>query len=462
MPEAFTKFWNLASGPTNSGVLNMYVYGAIVSSRGWFSDDSDVATSSFLKDLQNYPNAKVINVYINSPGGEVFAAAAIMNQLRIHSATVNTYIDGIAASAATVIAMAGDKVFMSRSALMMIHNPSTRAQGDAATLQKSIEVLNKVKDTIVATYKGKTKMDDAELSALMDSETWLSADEALKLGFVDKITEDKSAEMVVDANDEDAFMYNGVSFAFSNFLDADKLKEKLNSLHPTIKSKQEGAPVMNFQDILNTIAAEQQATINSHITTVTDAAVTAAITAKQSVWDAEKKLLQDNLTAANAKVTTLEQATDSTSAEDKILNAMPEDARKMILDARAAVLVAENKLAEAANAKAFEDFKTSMAVYDKLPITATDTAALFTLATANKEQFASVESLLKVANTAISGGYVSLGSKEGLPESTNAATEVDNRVKKMRTDKPDMSYNDAVAAVIAADPDLYDRYRNQE
>ena len=219
---------------------------------------------------------------------------------------------------------------------------------------------------------------------------------------------------------------------------------------------------MNFQDILNTIAAEQQATINSHITTVTDAAVTAAITAKQSVWDAEKKLLQDNLTAANAKVTTLEQATDSTSAEDKILNAMPEDARKMILDARAAVLVAENKLAEAANAKAFEDFKTSMAVYDKLPITATDTAALFTLATANKEQFASVESLLKVANTAISGGYVSLGSKEGLPESTNAATEVDNRVKKMRTDKPDMSYNDAVAAVIAADPDLYDRYRNQE
>ena len=126
-----------------------------------------------------------ITVWINSPGGDCVAAAQIYNMLMDYPHNVTVKIDGIAASAASVIAMAGTKVLVSPVSMMMIHNPMTVAMGDTAEMQKAIEMLSSVKDSIINAYEIKTGLSRAKLSHLMDAETWMDANKAVELGFED-------------------------------------------------------------------------------------------------------------------------------------------------------------------------------------------------------------------------------------------------------------------------------------
>ena len=128
-----------------------------------------------------------ITVWINSPGGDCVAAAQIYNMLREYEGNVTVKIDGIAASAASVIAMAGDKVLMSPVSMMMIHNPMTIAFGDSGEMQKAIDMLKSVKDSIINAYEIKTGLSRAKLAHLMDAETWMDAGKAVELGFADEI-----------------------------------------------------------------------------------------------------------------------------------------------------------------------------------------------------------------------------------------------------------------------------------
>ena len=128
-----------------------------------------------------------ITVWINSPGGDCVAAAQIYNMLMDYSHDVTVKIDGIAASAASVIAMAGTKVLVSPVSMMMIHNPMTVAMGDSAEMQKAIEMLGSVKDSIINAYEIKTGLSRTKLSHLMDAETWMDANKAVELGFADGI-----------------------------------------------------------------------------------------------------------------------------------------------------------------------------------------------------------------------------------------------------------------------------------
>ena len=128
-----------------------------------------------------------ITVWINSPGGDCVAAAQIYNMLMDYPHDVTVKIDGIAASAASVIAMAGTKVLVSPVSMMMIHNPMTVAMGDTAEMQKAIEMLSSVKDSIINAYEIKTGLSRAKLSHLMDAETWMDANKAVELGFADGI-----------------------------------------------------------------------------------------------------------------------------------------------------------------------------------------------------------------------------------------------------------------------------------
>ena len=128
-----------------------------------------------------------ITVWINSPGGDCVAAAQIYNMLADYKGNVTVKIDGIAASAASVIAMAGDNVLMSPVSMMMIHNPATVAFGDHTEMAKAIEMLEEVKDSIINAYSLKTGMSRAKLSRLMDAETWMDATKAVELGFADDI-----------------------------------------------------------------------------------------------------------------------------------------------------------------------------------------------------------------------------------------------------------------------------------
>lgn len=154
-----------------------------IAEESWFDDDF---TPQMFKDELNAGSGN-ITVWINSPGGDCVAAAQIYNMLANYKGNVTVKIDGIAASAASVIAMAGDTVLMSPVSMMMIHNPATVAFGDHTEMEKAIEMLEGVKDSIINAYALKTGMSRAKLSRLMDAETWMDATKAVELGFADDI-----------------------------------------------------------------------------------------------------------------------------------------------------------------------------------------------------------------------------------------------------------------------------------
>lgn len=155
----------------------------------WFDDD--VTPQMFKEELMD--GSGNITVWINSPGGDCVAASQIYNMLREYKGTVTVKIDGIAASAASVIAMAGDKVLMSPVSMMMVHNPMTVAFGDSGEMQRAIDMLSSVKDSIINAYEIKTGLSRVKLAHLMDSETWMDANKAIELGFADEIIQRNGA-----------------------------------------------------------------------------------------------------------------------------------------------------------------------------------------------------------------------------------------------------------------------------
>lgn len=146
-----------------------------------------LTAKSFIEQVRLLANSSLINIRINSAGGSVFDAVAIYNYLLDMSCEIHVYIDGLAASAASLIAMAGDKIFMPKNALIMIHNPSSFIDGNAEDLKNAAETLDKVRNGMLEIYMAKTGMERGELIKMLDAETWLDADEALKLGFCDEV-----------------------------------------------------------------------------------------------------------------------------------------------------------------------------------------------------------------------------------------------------------------------------------
>ncbi|UOM36647.1 head maturation protease, ClpP-related [Acuticoccus sp. I52.16.1] len=148
-----------------------------------------VSAKAFLDELGGLPDEQRITLRINSPGGSVFDAVAIHNALKRHPAGVTVWIDGIAASAASYIAMAGDEVVMPANAFLMIHDPSGMVLGTAGDMRAMAEALDKIKTSLVAGYAAKSGGTDADIAELMRRETWFDAEEAVALGFVDRVAE---------------------------------------------------------------------------------------------------------------------------------------------------------------------------------------------------------------------------------------------------------------------------------
>ena len=179
------KFWkwrNQAEAGTAPEERTLFLNGTIAE-ESWFDDD---VTPQLFKDELNAGSGD-ITVWINSPGGDCVAAAQIYNMLSNYKGKVTVKIDGIAASAASVIAMAGDTVLVSPVSTLMIHNPATIAWGDHAEMQKAIDMLAEVKESIINAYVLKTGLSRPKLSHLMDAETWMDANKAVELGFADEI-----------------------------------------------------------------------------------------------------------------------------------------------------------------------------------------------------------------------------------------------------------------------------------
>lgn len=178
------KFWNWIKNETDEE--RILVLNGEISDETWYRDE--VTPEQFKKELHSGSGG--ITVWINSPGGDVFAAAQIYNMLMEYKGNVTVKVDALAASAASVIAMAGTTVWMSPVAMMMIHNPMTIAIGDSKEMQKAVGMLDEVKESIMNAYEIKTGLSRTRISHLMDAESWFNARKAVELGFADGVLTD--------------------------------------------------------------------------------------------------------------------------------------------------------------------------------------------------------------------------------------------------------------------------------
>ena len=243
MPKQL-KFWNVMKNDEEKSA-ELILYGSIGSDEYW----DDISDKAFKQDIENLGDVENIILHINSPGGSVFSAVAIANTLKNHKAKITANIDGLAASAATIITSACDTVKMPKNALFMVHNPITFAYGNNQDMQKTLEMLNKVKNSIIETYLNKAKTDKETLSELMDNETWMSAEEAKEYGFIDEILDENVEKEVI----ENKLIINNMAFDISRFKN---FKEKKNR-EPrviNISVNSTGSPeeiADKFRDILN-------------------------------------------------------------------------------------------------------------------------------------------------------------------------------------------------------------------
>ena len=174
------KFWNWIRDDTGTRVLRLE--GPIDSESFW---GDEITPAMFRQELEAEEGD--LTVWINSPGGNVFAAAEIYTMLQEYKGAVTVKIASIAASAASVVAMAGSRVLMSPTALLMIHDPSTIAMGNAKDMEKAIETLNEVKESIINAYAAKSGLRRGKIAELMSNETWMNAKKAVELGFADEV-----------------------------------------------------------------------------------------------------------------------------------------------------------------------------------------------------------------------------------------------------------------------------------
>lgn len=210
------KFWNLnvKRGADGGKHLDIQLHGVI--DGGWMDDDG-VDTGALISEMQQHLDAKTVGVRINSVGGSAFGGVALYNALSSHPGLVTCSVEGLAASAASLVAMAGTTK-MGRGAMMMIHSPSTVAMGNAEELRKTADVLDKVQDALASIYTKKTGKTLDEVNDLLDDETWMTADEAFAAGFADEIANDAAdGDPEPDEDDKpqmtaDSVIWNGVSF----------------------------------------------------------------------------------------------------------------------------------------------------------------------------------------------------------------------------------------------------------
>ncbi len=236
------KFWNWVKNE-DSGETELYFEGPI-SDCTWFGDE---ITPAIFRDELSKVNGN-LTVWVNSPGGDCVSASQIYTMLRNHKSKVTVKIDGIAASAASVVAMAGDETLISPTGYLMIHNPMTLASGNKSDMEKAIALLDEIKEGIINAYVRKTGLSRNKISKLMDDETWLNAEKALQLGFVDGILFDDKKKASVpeeDKPDEDEEKKD-FSALYSQTRTATSLMQKLSALAPV-----KGVPIDQLEKRLN-------------------------------------------------------------------------------------------------------------------------------------------------------------------------------------------------------------------
>lgn len=235
LPPAARRFWNFARDG-DTGERTLYLDG-VIASEPWLDDD--ITPKLFRKEL--FAENGNITIWLNSPGGCVFAASQIYSMLMEYKGSVTIKIDGIAASAASVVAMAGTQVLMSPTACLMVHNPSTIALGDSEEMLRAKAMLDEVKESIINAYELRTSLSRTQLSHMMNAETWLSAKKAIEMGFADGLLEDEKRKQALET-------YNFSRQAVTNSL-LDRLKAREPKPAPIAETTTPTAPQTTIQSL---------------------------------------------------------------------------------------------------------------------------------------------------------------------------------------------------------------------
>ncbi|WP_051686928.1 head maturation protease, ClpP-related [Microbulbifer sp. HZ11] len=250
------KWYEIKAAADNSSA-EVYIYDYI----GYYG----VEAKAFIDELNDL-DVTSIDLRINTPGGSVFEGNAIYNALKRHKAKITTYIDGIAASMGSIIALAGEKVVIAENAMYMIHNPWTSAYGDARDLRKTAETLDKLRESMLNIYHAKTGIEEDALVAMLDEETWLTASECVEQGFADETVEGVSA---------------AASFEKDKFKGCKRVPEQL------VSEPKQAAPAIQINGDLGGASAEQIAAALSKLISESDQSLEqpAAIEAEPEVFN---------------------------------------------------------------------------------------------------------------------------------------------------------------------------------
>ncbi|EOO28623.1 ATP-dependent Clp protease, proteolytic subunit ClpP [Bacillus cereus VD133] len=223
------KFWEMKMSAHNASTADVFLYGE-VTKYAW-EEYGEVSSTLFKQELDDLGEVDTLNLHINSPGGSVFEGITIFNMLKMHKAKVNVYVDALAASIASVIAMCGDQIYMHKNSMMMIHHAWTYASGNAQQLRKAADDIEKISKSSSMTYveRAGDKLTEDKLEELLTEETWLSAEEALSYGLCDVVLE--ANEAVASISERLCKEYKNIPQQFMSQLNqsvitSDEMKER--------------------------------------------------------------------------------------------------------------------------------------------------------------------------------------------------------------------------------------------
>jgi len=439
------RFWNMKKV---NDVGELYLYGPISSSSWW---DDEVSPKKFKKELDGLKGVKVLNVYINSGGGDVFAGQAIHSMLRRFDAKVHVYIDGLAASIASVIAMAGDKVIMPRNTMMMIHNPWALGVGNANELRKLAEDLDKVRESIIAAYEEKTSLSRDKIIEMLDEETWLTAEEAKELGFADEIIPEKNIAASIQNGQ---LVFNGEKLPLNKLKNLPGLLKRIPNAHVAFgiqnkPEKEESLVPKTFDEVLASLPEEQQSIVKNYV-------------------DGEIAKLQEQLNATlqelNEVKNKLQQyQTSEQPSEEEFLASLPEPLRAKYMKEMEEAQNAKRALAEAQEKAEIRDFIDKVKVFDKLPIKAEEFGPMMRIINKSDPKiYDYLMHLLAAVNNVIEDSelFKQIGSDQE-PSGQSAYSMLEARAHEI-SKQEGISFAKAFVKACHENPELYARYQKEE
>lgn len=372
--KKINKFISASEKANNNGIGELYIYGDIADTKWWVEDVTPIEIKNA---LDNMGEIAQLDVHINSYGGSVFAGNAIVNLIENYKkkrkCSVYTYIEGIAASMASVISTVGDKVYIADNSLYMVHKPLSFVSGNANDLEKEIEILNKVEDTLVANYMKKFNGTEEELRQMLSDETWLTAEEAQGYGFVDEIID--SVEIVASAK-SNSLIINKMEFDNSKI--ADIIKDKKINIKPTNNKEKGETPEMKVYDsklmdfgidesIFNAFDLEAEKVLEIVSAVKVEPEPVVEFISKQSATEA---LGVEDITAeqlfdyAKKGMSVDVEATKKASAYDKIVSDLKEETLKNALKAAGTDEFNENVTKKMLNALDYDELVEQNKIFE--------------------------------------------------------------------------------------------------